>query len=252
MAGFMRLGSTLQPAHLEPPCPGCVCRTLPHPSRGQRKVEVRVNKRGQPGGCVASPVPAARETCTDRGRRGREGGRADPRPERAWAPLGSGAGLTFAVLQRPSQASQTRARPSGLSGCALWTIFSQAGEKIACQLGRGWPATGEQVSMNANIDCCLWAQAGWLVAPTGSSPPASHRVPALPSLLRFLAQPAVQRRLAAVGNHTACPGVLLGDPGGPRAQAAAGLLPPPILGSRGCANLCLHLALLPRVGIYIR
>lgn len=91
----------------------------------------------------------------------------------------------------PGQASQTRALAKWPLGLCSLTIFSQAGEKIACQLGRGWPATGNRVGaptpLTAGPGPRLPAS-----SPPGPSPRASHRCPCPAIPLLFLAQPSTE------------------------------------------------------------
>lgn len=162
-----------------------------------------------------------------------EEGRADPRGQSGRGPpprIRSWPHLCSPYI--PSQASQTRTPAKWPLGLCSLTIFSQAGEKIACQLGRGWPATGNRVGAPAPLTAGPGPRLP-AAAPTGPSPRASHRVPALPSPLLFLAQPSAEAPGSSGQPHSLPQGVPWGDPGGPRAQAAAGLPPPPILGSRG-------------------
>lgn len=87
------------------------------------------------------------------------------------------------LYTRPS-IPNTRPQPSGPLGPCSLTIFSQAGEKIACQLGRGLPATGSRVGapapLTAVLGCC----------PPRPPPPQGCPCPAVPLL--FLAQPRTE------------------------------------------------------------
>lgn len=75
--------------------------------------------------------------------------------------------------------------PLGL--CAL-TIFSQAGEKIACQLGRGWPGSREQGGSPGTID------SGPGLPRPPPSPSLTSLLPAVPVRipLLFLARPSTE------------------------------------------------------------
>lgn len=84
------------------------------------------------------------------------GGRAEP----GWpdprlvghGALGSGATSPWQFLYtRPNIPNTRPGQVAPLGLCAL-TIFSQAGEKIACQLGRGWPGSREQGGSPGTID----------------------------------------------------------------------------------------------------
>ena len=198
--------------------------------------------------------PAARETHTGRGRGGE--GRADPRGQ-------SGRGPPPRIRSRPhlcspyipSQASQTRAPAKWPLGLCSLTIFSQAGEKIACQLGRGWPATGNRVGAPAPLTAGPGAQAAGRPLPLPApphGPPTGVPCPAIPPAIFSPAQRRGAWRQRATTQPT--PRGALGRPLRPQGtgrQQTCHLLPSWAPG--GCAHLCpLHLALLPRVGAHIR
>lgn len=136
------------------PCQSC--RKLLHPQPRRYQVEVRAEQKGKrerPRGYARSHMHAAPQVkihaCRGEGRA--EPVWPDPRLVGQGA-LESGATSPWQFLYTPPNIPNTRpgqVAPLGL--CAL-TIFSQAGEKIACQLGRGWLSSREQGGSPGTID----------------------------------------------------------------------------------------------------
>lgn len=120
------------------------------------------------------------------------GGRAEP----GWpdprlvghGALGSGATSPWQFLYTRPNIPNTRPGQVAPLGPRALTIFSQAGEKIACQLGRGWPGSGEQGRSPGTID-----RGPGLPRPP-LNPSLTSLLPAVPVRipLLFLARPSTE------------------------------------------------------------
>lgn len=137
--------------------PGQSCRKLLYPQPCRYQVEVRGEQKGKrekPRGYARSHMHAAPQA-KNHACRGVGGGQSRDGLTQGWwgiGALGSGATSPWQFLYtRPNIPNTRPGQVAPLGLCAL-TIFSQAGEKIACQLGRGWPGSREQGGSPGTID----------------------------------------------------------------------------------------------------